>query len=295
MANYIILGDSTSDLSLETRKQYNIEYAIMNFLCEGKESPASLDWDEISPKEFYDLMRDGKKVTTTQVPYNVFYEKFTECAEKGLDVLYISCSSGLSGSVNTARLVRNEILEKYPNMKIEIVDSLISSLGQGGLLIDAAKLRDEGKTIEEVRDYIEDNKLKVHQAGTVATLDYLKRAGRIKASKAFFGNLFGVKPIIISDIKGQNYAYKKVKGRRSSLLQLVEEMKEHIIDPESQTIYITHADSIEDAMFVKEHIEREINCKDILINYVGPAVGASVGPGTIIVFCKGEEVTIEGE
>lgn len=295
MKNYIILGDSTCDLSTEIRIEYNIDYAVMNFLCEEKESPASLDWESISPKEFYDLMRNGKKVTTTQVPYNIFYNKFTECAENNLDVLYISCSSGLSGSVNTARLVKDEILEKYPNIKIEIVDSLISSLGQGSLLIEASKLRKEGKTIEEVRDYIESIKLKVHQAGTVASLEYLKRAGRIKASKAFFGNLFGVKPIIISDIKGQNYAYKKVKGRKNSLLQLVEEMKENIVDSESQTLYISHADSIEDAMFVKEIIEKEIKCKDVYINYIGPVVGASVGPGTIIVFCRGEEVTIEGE
>lgn len=295
MKNYIILGDSTCDLSTEIRIEYNIDYAVMNFLCEEKESPASLDWESISPKEFYDLMRNGKKVTTTQVPYNIFYNKFTECAENNLDVLYISCSSGLSGSVNTARLVKDEILEKYPNIKIEIVDSLISSLGQGSLLIEASKLRKEGKTIEEVRDYIESIKLKVHQAGTVASLEYLKRAGRIKASKAFFGNLLGVKPIIISDIKGQNYAYKKVKGRKNSLLQLVEEMKENIVDSESQTIYVSHADSIEDAMFVKEIIEKEIKCKDVYINYIGPVVGASVGPGTIIVFCRGEEVTIEGE
>lgn len=295
MKNYIILGDSTCDLSTEIRIEYNIDYAVMNFLCEEKESPASLDWESISPKEFYDLMRNGKKVTTTQVPYNIFYNKFTECAENNLDVLYISCSSGLSGSVNTARLVKDEILEKYPNIKIEIVDSLISSLGQGSLLIEASKLRKEGKTIEEVRDYIESIKLKVHQAGTVASLEYLKRAGRIKASKAFFGNLLGVKPIIISDIKGQNYAYKKVKGRKNSLLQLVEEMKENIVDSESQTLYISHADSIEDAMFVKEIIEKEIKCKDVYINYIGPVVGASVGPGTIIVFCRGEEVTIEGE
>ena len=295
MKDYIIIGDSTCDLSIEIRKEYNIEYLLMNFLFDDNELPASLDWESISPKEFYDSMRNGKKVTTTQVPYNVFYNKFIECAEKNIDVIYISCSSGLSGSVNTARLVKNEILEKYPDIKIEIVDSLISSLGQGSLLIEASKLRKEGKTIEEVRDYIESVKLKVNQAGTVASLDYLKRAGRIKASKAFFGNLFGVKPIIISDIKGQNYAYKKVKGRKNSLLQLVEEMKENIVDSESQTIYISHADSIEDAMFVKEIIEKEIKCKDVYINYIGPVVGASVGPGTIIVFCRGEEVTIEGE
>lgn len=295
MRDFIILTDSTSDLCSKFREEYNIDYVAMNITYDEKELKASLDWDEYSPKELYDLLRNGKKIKTTQVPMTVFEEVFKKYLEQGKDILYISCSSALSGSVNLARIMRDQVLVNYPDAKINIVDSLISCLGQGYLVLKASELRKEGKTIDEVTQYLEDNKLKVHQVATVENLDYLKRAGRVKATSAFFGNLFGVKPIIISDAKGQNYAFRKIKGRRASLLHLVEYLKENIVDPENQTIYIAHADSIEDATFVKEHIERDVKCKDIYIDYIGPIVGVSVGPGTIIVFYQGEEVTIIGD
>ena len=136
---------------------------------------------------------------------------------------------------------------------------------------------------------------KENYVATVENLDYLKRAGRVKATSAFFGNLFGVKPIIISDAKGQNYALKKIKGRRASLLHLVEYLKENIVDSKNQIIYIGHADSVEDAEFVKEHIEREVECKGVYIDYIGPIVGVSVGPGTIAVYYVGQEVTVIGD
>ena len=295
MRDFIILTDSTSDLCKELRDKHNIDYVAMNITYDEKEFKASLDWEEYSAKELYDLMRNGKRVRTTQVPYNTYFDKFMECGKEGKDVLYISCSSALSGTVNVARTVKDEVLETYPDMKISIVDSLISSLGQGYLVIKATELKVEGKTIDEVTSYLEDNKLKTQQVATVGSLEYLRRAGRVKATKAFFGNLFGVKPIIMSDAKGQNYAFKKVKGRRASLLYLVEYLKENIVNPENQTIYISHADTLEDATFVKEHILKEVNCKEVFIDYICPIVGSSVGPGTIIVFYQGETVTIVGE
>lgn len=295
MNKYAIITDSTSDLCQDFRRQYGIDYVQMNISYDDKELPASLDWEIYSPKELYDTMRNGKRIRTTQVPYETFKEKFKSYLEKGEDVLYILCSSALSGSVNIARIVKDELSSEYPNNKIVIVDSLISCLGQGLLVIKASTLREEGKSIDEVQSYLESNKLKVNQVCTVETLDYLKRAGRVKASSAFFGNLFGVKPIIISDVIGQNYAFKKIKGRVASMNYLVEYMKENIIDPENQIIYVVHADSIEDANYLKEHILRTVKCKDVYIDYIGPIVGASVGPGAVAIYFMGKEVTIKGE
>lgn len=295
MRDFIILTDSTSDLGKEICEKYQIEYAAMNIVYNGKEMKASLDWDEYTPKELYDVMRRGTRVMTNQVPAVTFENIFTKYAKENKDVLYISCSSALSGSINTARIVKDDVIDKYPEMKIICVDSLISCLGQGLLTIDASKKRSEGKTIEEVADYLNQNKLKMNQFATVESLEYLKRAGRVKTSTAFFGNIFSVKPIIISDVKGQNYAYKKIKGRRASLLELVESVNQRIVDPENQIIGIGHADSIEDANFIKEHLEKEIKCAGFYVNYIGPIVGASVGPGTVSVFFKGKEVTIIGD
>ncbi len=295
MRNFVMVVDSTADLPKELRDQYGILYCPMNINYEGKELKASLDWEEYSPKELYDWMRAGKLIKTTQVPYQVFYDKFKGLLEEDLDIIYLSCSSALSGSINTAISVANELKEEYPDHKIYCVDSLISSLGQGFMAIDAVKQKQQGATIEEVVTWLNEHRLTYNQIATVASLDYLKRAGRVKTSKAFFGNLFNVKPLIISDVVGQNYAFKKARGRSASLQELVNYTKEKIIDPENQVIGISHADAFDDALMIKEELQKALPIKDIYISYIGPIVGSSVGPGTIGVYFVGPEVTIKGE
>lgn len=295
MNKFEIFVDSTSDMFTDLRKQYDIDYVWMNIVVKGEEKKASLDWDLYTPKEFYDWMRDGVKITTTLVPLEVFIDKWTKVLEEGKDILYISCSSALSGSVNVGRNARDMLLEKFPDRKIEIIDPLNSCKGQALMAIKASNLRKEGKELEEIVDIIEKEKLCYNQFCTVATLDYLKRAGRIKAGKAFFGNIFGVKPIIISDAKGNNYAWKKAKGRRQSLLDLVQYTKDNIVNPEEQTVFVVHADCIEDAEFLKEHIISEIHPKEVIIDYLGPIIGSTTGPGTVATFFYGKEVTIVGE
>ena len=279
MKKFEIFVDSTSDMFTELRKEYDVEYVSMNIVV----------------KEFYGWMREGIKITTTLVPLEDFVNKWTKALEAGLDVLYISCSSALSGSINVGKNARDMLLEKYPDRKIVIIDPLNSCKGQALMAMKASDLRKAGKTIDEVAEIIEKEKLCYNQFCTVATLDYLKRAGRIKASKAFFGNIFGVKPIIISDAKGNNYAWKKSKGRRQSLLDLVEYTKENIVDPENNIVFVVHADCIEDAEFLKEHIINEIHPKDVVIDYLGPIIGSTTGPGTVATFFFGKEVTVVGE
>lgn len=291
MRNFVVLVDSTSDLKLETRKQYNIDYVAMNYVVDDNEYPASLDWESHSYKEYYDMMRNGKIIKTTQVPGPVYEAKFEEIAANDMDVIYISCSSALSGSINTAKSVAQKVMDAHPGMTICCVDSLISSLGQGLMAIKASQLRNQGKTVEETAKYIEDNRLKVHQCGTVADLEFLKRAGRVTASSAFFGNMFGIKPILISDTKGQNLAVKKVRGAKQAKAEIANDVAVNVIDPEDQTLYISHADCIEDAELLRDEITKAVKFKDCYINTIAPIVGASVGPGTIIAFYVGTEVT----
>ena len=291
MSNFIILVDSTADLNKELREKYDIEYAAMNYMIDDKEYRASLDWESHSATDFYDLMRKGTIIKTTQVPGPIFEEKFEEAAKAGKDILYISCSSALSGSINTAAAMASSVNEKYPDIKIICVDSLISSLGQGFLAIKASKLRSEGKSIEEVAEYIENNRLKVHQAGTVGNLEFLKRAGRVTASSAFFGNMFGIRPILISDSKGQNLAVKKVRGAKAARSEIARDVADNAIAPEEQTLFISHADCLEEAESLRDEIMGLKRFKDCHINTIAPIVGASVGPGTVIAFYVGDEVT----
>lgn len=295
MRKYAILGDSTCDLNRNLRKQYDIDYISMNFVMDDKEYTASLDWEEISARTFYDAMRGGSRITTTQVPAERYERLFRNYLEQEMDVLYVSCSSALSGSINTAQVVAKELTGSFPEAKIFCVDALNSSFGQGIQLMQASSMRREGKTIEEVRDYLEANRNCVNQVGFVEKLDYLKRAGRVTASSAFFGNLIGIKPILISDAKGQNFAVKKVKGMTNAIRETVEIIKNRIIEPETQTIYVSHADAAENAKTLAQHIKEATGCKEVFIDLIGPIVGASVGPGTLIAYYIGEEETQIGE
>ncbi len=291
MKNFVILTDSCSDLDKATREKYSIDYVQMNITYDGKELPASLDWDLYTPSEFYGLMKAGTRIKTTQGPLKSFTERFQKYLDEGKDVVYIACSSALSGSVNTAKVVADELNEKHEN-KIYCIDTLNSCLGEGLMAVDAAKMCSDGKSVTEVVEYLEENKQKYLQVGSVGDLTYLKRAGRVKASAAFFGNLFGIKPIIVSNHAGENFAFKKVKGRRNSLDEIVNIAKEYIENPEEQTIAVVHADCIDDANYVKDKIEKEIKPKEVYVNYIGPIIGASAGPDMLAIYCKGKEMQV---
>lgn len=292
MQKFVIITDSCSDLNEELRQQYDIHYVPMHFHCQGKQYDADLDWKEISAKDFYDLMRDGNRIMTAQVTAPQYTAKFEEFLKEGFDVLSISCSSALSGSVNASYVARDELAAKYPERKIICIDSLISCFGLGMLCMRASELRAEGKTIEETAAWIEENKLNVHQEATVERLAYLKQAGRVTAASAFFGTLLSIKPIIISDEAGQNAAVEKVKGRKTSLERIVERTAEAYQTVPYQKIYIGHADAPADAQILKEKLQEKLQekCVEIGIGYIGPIVGASVGPGTVGIYFYGDKV-----
>lgn len=294
MNNYAIIADSTCDLSKEIREKYNIDYIKMGYVIDELTYPASLDWESHSAHEFYELMRNGKYVRTVQITREETLKVFKKHLDAGEDIVYISCSSALSGSFNFGNLIAKELKEEYPERTIHCVDSLCSSLGQGMITIKACELKDAGKSADEVVAWLCENRLKINQFGTVESLEYLRRVGRVTASSAFFGNLFGVKPIILSDIKGQNYAFKKVKGMKNAKAEIANLICEAAEDSENETLYISHADNIEGAEAIRDAILEKKKFKDVCINCIGPIVGASVGPGTIIPFCFGKEVSVEG-
>ena len=294
MKNFVIFGDSTCDLDKATREKYDLDYIPMNYIVDDAEYPASLDWENHSVKEFYDFMRSGKRIFTTQIPKSICCDQFKAAIEAGNDIVYIACSSALSSSYDTACVVARELKEQYPDAGIYCVDSLNSSLAQGAMLIDASRMRAAGKSAAETAKQIEDTRLRYNMVGTTGTLEYLRRAGRVKASKAFFGNLFGVKPIIISDRKGQNYGAKKAKGATNARITVAETLVD-FADGMYDTLYIAHADCPEDVELLRDEILKRASFKNVYFGNIGPIVGASVGPGTIAAFCYGKEVMIEGK
>ncbi len=290
-----ILTDSCSDLPKELRDRYDIDYCKMNTSYEGKETPASLDWEYYTPQELYGLMREGNRVFTTQVPEAEFTAKFTEYLEKGFDIIYIACCSKQSGSVNTGAVVGLKLMEKYEGSVVYSIDSLNACIGEGMLAIRAAEYRDQGMDATQIKDKLALDLKTVNEYVTVHSLDALKRAGRVKASSAFFGNLLGVKPILIADKAGNKAAMKKVKGRKASMQEIVNLLKETIVEPEKQTVYVLHADCPDEAKELEQMVREAIpNVKDTYITYIGPIIGASIGPDAIGVWAFGQEVTFEG-
>ena len=289
-----ILTDSCSDLGKEIRLAYGLDYARMKTVYQDKEQWASLDFAYYTPKELYDIMRAGNRVLTTQVPPEEFERIFTEYLERGCDIVYIGCSLKQSGSVNTGAVVAKKLLARYPGAEIFCIDSLNASMGEGLLAVRAAQYRDQGLSAAQIAEKILSERNRVNEFVTVHSLDALKRAGRVKASAAFFGNLFGVKPILISDVHGYQTPIKKVKGRQSSMKEIVRLLAEAVEQPEDQTIFIAHADCLSEAETLREMVRAEIPCKEIYLGYIGPIIGASVGPDTLGVFGFGKEVTFEG-
>lgn len=292
MRKFQVLTDSTSDLQKEFRDKLNIDYINMVYTINGVTYDADLDWNNLSPTDYYNMMREGARSITGLIKTIDTEMKFEEALKQGLDVLYIACSSALSGSVNAAKITASELLEKYPERKIVCFDSLRSNYAEGLIAYDAAVMANSGMELDEVVKVLEETKLNYHTIATVETLDYLKKAGRIKASKAFFGNLMGVKPIILADANGNNYSFKKIKGRKASLDDIVNYVKENITNPCEKIVFVEHADCIKEAEYVKNQIEKLVNPKEVRISVLGPIIGATVGPGTITINFNGNKVTM---
>ncbi len=297
MKKYVIVTDSCSDLRRELREKYDIDYIPMHTNSDGEEFPASLDWEYIPLKEFYSRMRSGSRFMTAQITEWEYTERFEKYINEGYDILSISCSSALSASVKVSYMVRDKLMEKYPGTQIRCVDSLNSCFGLGILCIAASRMRAEGKTIDEAYQWLEENKLNAQQYCTVDSMDYLRRAGRVKASKAFFGGILNIKPIIISDASGINNAVETVTGRKTAIKRVITRFTEHYRSNPYQFVCVQHADCIEEGEALKAKIEEVLPDKDIpviLENY-GPIIGASAGPGSIGVYFFGDEVTVKSD
>lgn len=301
MNKFIIFSDSTCDLTLKQRKDNNIEYVrmLVNWTDKDKnfhETYADLDWNEISEHDYIQLMRDGIIITTSQVTEMEFDEKFVPYFEKGYDILYIACSSGLSTSGGSAmRLYKEKYSKQFPKCKLVVVDSLTSVMAEGLMVLDAAEMKEKGKTIDEIAKYIEENRLCYNQIATVEDLTTLAKHGRVKATTAFFGNIFGIKPMLISDAKGINYAVEKAKGRRNSLIRCAEVCKERVIKPETQTCYVSHNEAKQEDIDLLVSQLKSIGFKKIEVQPLGPIISASCGPATVGVYYKGLPETRIGE
>lgn len=292
MKKYQIFTDSSSDLPKEFRDKYALDYFRMAFTVDGKEIKADLDFKEYTYEGLYDWIKDPNvEIKTSLVKMSEFIDRLTPYLEKGIDILYIACTTVLSGTLNFFRIAAQELKEKYPERKIIGVDSSRAGMTLGLLVMDACELQNQGKTLEEVAEFVEKEKQKYNLCGTVETLKYLKNAGRVSGAAAFFANMFGIKPLIIADTKGHNYVVGKVKGMQAAYARLFDIVKETVEGQKEPVIYVGQGFNQEAVDYFSKRFKEELNAR-IITYYVGPIIGISCGPGVIHIVCKGKEVTI---
>ena len=283
---YMLSCDSTTDLTLAQYAALDLHYVSLHFLLDGKEYPD--DYGQSLPmKTVFDAMAAGATTGTSQVTTGEFELYFRQFLEQGSDILHVSLSSGLSGCYHSACAARDMLLEEFPERKIIVVDSLCGSGGAAILMLEAARQRDAGRTMEETAAWIEARRLHVHHWLFTPELAYFVRGGRVSAAAALFGTMLSIKPVLHVDDTGHLVPVSKTRGRKASLLALVDRMAESAVDPAGQTIFISHGDCEADAEFVADEVRRRFGVQDIYINYVGPVIGNHSGPGTLALFFLG--------
>ena len=286
MREFVIISDSSCNLNSEQLKEYGIADVLpMHFYMDDVEYDASGDWTDMPAKEYYDRIREGVRLRSSQISSKAYEKVFRRYLEQGFDILSVSCSEALSSSVNESIAAAERLKKEFPDAVIRCVDSYNCCYSLAMVLIECSKLRAAGKTIDEICDWIMAERLNFNEVGTVDKLTYLRNAGRVSASAAFFGGLFSVKPIVVYDETGHNVAVEKVRGRKGSLDRVAEYVLKYGDVDKNRNICIAHADCLEDAEYVGEKIKELFPGKDLLLHYgyVEPGIGSSVGPGTIIV------------
>ena len=286
MRDYIIITDSSADLTPEMSAELGLSVVQLEVLVEGEKTAAN---NAVDIKKIYAQLRDKKNATTSAVNIDAFLELFESLLQKDVDLLYLGFSSGLSSTFSSGAVAMQELAEKYPDRKLYAVDTLCASMGQGLLVYYAAKMKENGADIDTVRDWVEANKLQLSHWFTVDDLFFLKRGGRVSAATAVVGSLLSIKPVMHVDNAGKLINVAKVRGRKAAVDALFDKMKATMIEGKNDVAFISHGDCIEDAEYLANRIRTELGVADVKINYVGPVIGAHSGPGTLALFFLGTE------
>ena len=289
MSEYVLITDSSADLSQEMVQELGVTVLPLSFTIQGKTYRNYPDNREMDLPLFYDMLRAGELATTSAVNVAEYTQAVEPILQEGKDVLILAFSSGLSSTYQASVLAAGELREKYPDRKIYTVDTLCASLGQGLLVYLAAQEQRKGKSIEEVRDWAEETKLHLCHQFTVVDLHFVKRGGRISATTAVVGSMLQIKPVLHVDNEGHLINIGKARGRQASLKALVDKMEKTVTEEGRKTVFISHGDCRKDAVTVADMVRERFGTQDIRINFVGPVIGAHSGPGTLALFYLGTE------
>ncbi len=289
---YVLSCCSTADLSREHMEKRDIHYICFHFQLNGKDYPDDLG-QTIPFDKFYQAMADGAETRTSQVNAEEYEEYFERFLKEGKDVLHLSLSSGISGTINSAQTAKQRLQAKYPERKINLVDSLGASSGYGLMMDTLADLRDSGYTLEQATEWAEKNKLRLHHWFFSTDLTFYIKGGRISKTAGFFGQMLNICPLLNMDNLGRLIPREKIRTKRRVIRAMVDKMAEHAENGEqySGKCFISQSACLEDAQAVATLVEQrfpKLNGK-VLINSIGTTIGSHTGPGTVALFFFGDE------
>lgn len=294
MGDFVIIPDASSDLTKELRERFHIPGYIRGtiYFPNGEEKQADLDWELMDPETYYNSM-SGRKILykTASAQRGEIYSVYERFLKEGKDILAVTLSSALSGTNQLCHKVSQELLEKYPERKIMVVDSLRYSTALSLLVIMASQKQQEGATLEETAEYLEQNKHKVHQMGPMDDMFFLCKTGRVSNFKAFFGTLIGINPMADFNRHGLSQVLGKFKGKKRAFDAVIEYMRQTIENPQDQIVFVAHSNRAQSAEVLAQRIRDEFSPKEIIINHVGMSCGASIGPGLCAAFYYGKEIS----
>lgn len=278
-----IMTDTSANLPSALAQEKNITVLPFFYYINGARH-ACLDTKAFDQQNFYDAMREGADITTSQINPQTYIDAMTPYLQQGVDILFVGMAGGISGAYHSAEIAAEELLAAFPERKILLVDSLGASLGEGMLALKAAALQREGRPVEEVHQFLLEYRFRMCNIFTVDDLKYLRKSGRLSNISSLLGTLLQIKPLLKGSAEGKIVAFSKVRGRKNSLQALAARYDEYVVDAGSQTIAIAHADCQEDANYLIELLKRNHPPKDVLTVCYEPVTGSHVGPGTIALF-----------
>ncbi len=284
--NYKIYTDSSSGLPQNIVERFNLNVIPLTVVIGGEITEVDCG-DEIFMKNFYQKLREKNNMSTSCINEEVFYQTFKEELKNGYDVIYIGLSSGLSNTIDNAKLVSKKLEKEFPNSKVYVVDSLNACLGEGLLTYTACLKKEEGVSVKELYEYLVSVRLSLNSLFTVKTLSYLAKGGRISKLSYALGTVVDIKPIMHVNEKGKLVSSSKVIGRKRSLMAIADNFAKTMISPETQTVFIGHGDCLDDAEHLAKLITERVPVKEFVFNYIDPIIGVHSGPDTLAVFGYG--------
>lgn len=285
MRDFIILTDSSADLTEEMSLELGIRTVQLGVIVEGADPVPN---NELDVKDIYRQLRNKTTITTSAANIDQFLKEFGGILEKeDVDLLYLGFSSGLSGTYGASVVAMNELKEQYPDRKLYTVDTLCASMGQGLLVYYAAKYKQSGADIDTVKQYAEEMIPQLAHWFTVDDLFFLKRGGRVSAATAVVGSLLSIKPVLHVDDAGKLINMAKARGRKAAMDMLFEKAKATMLPNKNDVVFISHGDCIEDANYLAARMRNELGVKHVEINFIGSVIGSHAGPGTLALFFLG--------